>query len=352
MKARNPARNMVNSLGRIVRSAASRVPAAVMRPFGRPVAAFFHGVESHILDARVQTNHHDADAFAEIARFLKDNFDVLPLSALAEVLRRPQRHRRSVFLMSDDGYANNLAPAADILEQFALPWTLFVSTHHIDTAERNPAFLARLFFLFAPASSYDIPHLASGIALHSPEEREEAADYWLGRLKALDANRAGEAVAAMQSALGPTDLPALLQRFRSDAFLTWDEVRALKRRGVEIGAHAHLHWPMHGAQTSDYLIEQAQRPRARIEAEIGPCRYFAYPFGNTPDICREAWKAVRDAGYDYAFTTISGSLDASRNRWLLPRYGLQLREPRLASVIPVLRAGNARLAAWQRQMRD
>jgi peptidoglycan/xylan/chitin deacetylase (PgdA/CDA1 family) len=156
----------------------------------------------------------------------------------------------------------------------------------------------------------------------------------------------------METALETIDLPALLERFRSDRFLNWDEVRALKLRGVEIGAHAHLHWPMHGAQSRDYLIEQARLPRERIEAEVGPCRYFAYPFGNTPDICREAWQAVRDAGYEYGFTTLSGSLDASENRWLMPRYGLQLREPRLASVIPFLRAGNARLTAWQRQMAD
>jgi peptidoglycan/xylan/chitin deacetylase (PgdA/CDA1 family) len=343
---------MVNSLGQIVRSAASRLPSALVRPFGRPVALFFHGVESRIIDSRVQTNHHDANAFIEIARFLRNNFDVLPLSALDGVLKRPRRDRRIVFLMSDDGYANNLAVAADILDQFALPWTLFVSTHHIGTARLNPMFLARLFFLFAPPGAYDIPHLASRIELSSLGERESTARHWLDRLKALDAVRANEAVAAMEVALEPTDLPALLERFRSDRFLNWDEVRTLKKRGVEIGAHAHLHWPMHGAQTRDYLIEQALLPRERIEAEIGPCRYFAYPFGNTPDICREAWQAVRDAGYEYGFTTLSGSLDASENRWLMPRYGLELREPRLPSVIPFLRAGNARLTAWQRQMAD
>jgi peptidoglycan/xylan/chitin deacetylase (PgdA/CDA1 family) len=341
---------MVNNIGYLAREALSRLPAALLRPFGRPVALFFHGVEPRIVDARVQTNHHAADAFAEIACFLRSNFDVRPLSTLGDVLKRPGKHRHSVFLMSDDGYANNLATAADILDQFALPWSLFVSTHHVDTAARNPAFLARLFFLFAPDGSYDIPHLASRITLGAVAEREEAADHWLERVKRLDAERGGEAIAAMEAALQPTDLPAILRRFHSDAFLTWDEVRALARRGVEIGAHAHLHWPMHRAQSADYLIEQARRPRARIESEVGPCRYFAYPFGNVPDICREAWQAVRDAGYDYAFTTLSGSLDASRNRWLMPRYGLQLREPRLASVIPIVRAGNARLTAWQRQM--
>src|SRR4029077_14437703 len=129
---------MVNRLGRIVRSAASRLPAAVVRPFGRPTALFFHGVESRIVDSRVQTNHHDVNAFIEIARFLKNNFDVQPLSELDDVLKRRPRDRRIVFLMSDDGYANNLTLAADILDQFALPWTLFVSTHHIDTAKLNP----------------------------------------------------------------------------------------------------------------------------------------------------------------------------------------------------------------------
>jgi len=343
---------MVNSLGRIVRSAASRLPAALVRPFGRPVALFFHGVESRIVDSRVQTNHHDVNAFIEIARILKSNFDVLPLNALDDALKRPERGRRIVFLMCDDGYANNLAHAADILGDFALPWTLFVSTHHIDTAKLNPIFLARLFFLFAPPGAYDIPHLASRIDLGSPEERESDAHHWLDRLKSLGAVKAGEAVAAMEAAFDLSDLSALLERFRSDRFLNWDEVRVLKQRGVEIGAHAHLHWPMHGAQTRDYLIEQARLPRERIEAEIGRCRYFAYPFGNTPDICREAWQAVRDAGYEHAFTTLSGSLDASTNRWLMPRYGLQMREPRLASVIPFLRAGNARLTAWQRQTAD
>lgn len=343
---------MVNGLGRFLRNAGSRFPAGLVRRFGRPVALYFHGVEPRIDDSRVQTNHHDSTAFYEIAKFLKNNFEVLPLTALSTVLRAPARYCRSVFLMSDDGYANNLDHAAGILESFSLPWTLFVSTHHIDTARRNPVFLARVFFLFAPGGRYDIPHLARPIELASAVERERAAAYWIGRLKALDATRAGEAVAAMEAAFASAGLAPLLERFRSDAFLNWPQLAALKQRGVEIGAHAHFHWPMHDRQSREYLREQASLPRARIEAKIGPCRYFAYPFGNTSDVCREAWHAARDAGYDYAFTTLSGSLDASLNPFLMPRYGLGLREPRLPSLVPFLRAGNARLAAWQRQMGD
>ena len=343
---------MVIKAGYLIRQFGQRLQPGLVRHLGRPVCVLFHGVEPHTDDARVQRNHHETAAFREIAKSLKENFQVLPLSALDDVLKRPERHGRSVFLMADDGYANNLTITADILAEFGLPWTLFVSTHHIDSAQPNPIFLARLFFHYAPASRYTIPHLPPAFELGARAGREAIAALAIARLKTLSAPCAGEAVAAMRRALEPHGLAGLLARFASERFLSWPQIAALKQRGVEIGAHAHVHWPMHGAQSGAYLQEQARLPRARIEAEIGPCRYFAYPFGNKSDICRDAWHAVRDAGYDYAFTTLSGSLDASTNRYLLPRYGLQSREPRLASLLPLLRAGNPRLVDWQKQIAD
>lgn len=334
------------TFGKILRETASRLPAPLLRPFGRPTTLFFHGVERHVRDARVQSNHHDFAAFSAIAAQLKKDFDVLPLALIGEALAAPKRHRRTIFLTSDDGYANNLSEAACILRSLDLPWTLFVSTRHIDTAERNPVFVARLFFLFAQKGKYEISNLG---VLDLGDQRERAAERGIERLRHLDAAKANKAVAAMAAALGDR-LPSLLERFRSDSFLTWPQVAALKRQGVEIGAHAHLHWPMHAGQSAAYLREQAALSRARIEAEIGPCRYFAYPFGNTADVSREAWQAVREAGYEYAFTTLSGSLDASTNPYLMPRYGLALSEPRLPSLVPVLRAGNARLRDWQRRL--
>lgn len=315
----------------------------MLRGFNKPAALFFHGVEPGIDDPRVQSNHHKASVFADIAKCLRDNFDVLPLAILPEVMRRPRHHKRAIFLMSDDGYANTLTNAADILQSFNLPWTLFVSTRHIDTSERSPMFIARLFFLYAPDGEYDIAHFGR---LKLNGDREAAADRFGLVLKSLDAPRADAAVHAMQAAV--PDLPALLDRFHSDCFLSWEQVKELKRRGVEIGAHAHQHWAMHPGQTAHYLREQASLSRARIEAEIGPCRAFAYPFGNAADVGLEAWQAVRDAGYDYGFTTLSGTLDSSTNPYLLPRYGLRMEEPRLASVVPALRLGNGRLAAWQK----
>ncbi len=337
---------MPSQIGRMGRKLGEWIPPALVRHLGRPAAVFFHGVEPATCDPRVQVNHHEAPVFRTIARALKENFEVLPLSELDDALAHPRRHRRSVFLMSDDGYANTLSVAAPILEELGLPWTLFVSTHHIDTPERNPVFLARLFYHYAPAGNYAVPHLPPQI-LGETEGREALAQAAIAALKALDRDRAKAAVAAMAEALERVGLSPLIERFSSETFLSWSQIRALKGRGVEIGAHADWHWPMNAAQTPAQLGEQARRPRARIEAEVGPCRAFAYPFGNTPDVCGAAWRAVREAGYDYAFTTVSGTLDGGANRFLLPRYGIGPAETHLASLIPLLSAGNPRLAKWQ-----
>jgi peptidoglycan/xylan/chitin deacetylase (PgdA/CDA1 family) len=327
----------------ILRRAARWVPGATLRPFGRPVALFFHGVAPRIIDPRIEINHHTVEAFRAIATRLKRCFDVLPLDALEDVLKRPQRHARTIFLMADDGYANTLEVAAPILEELRLPWTLFVSTQHIETGDWNPLILARLFLYFAPDGSYLLPHFAQAIELDSADQRETIAPRLLQALKNLPADKARETVRAMEQAFSSGQRDALRLRFASERFLTWTEVETLHRRGVEIGAHAHWHWPMNEFQPENYLHDQARLARQAIASRLGNCRYFAYPFGNLGDVAPGAVVAVRNAGYSNAFTTFSGTLDGTLNPWWLPRYALRPEEPNLESVLPMLRLADRRV---------
>lgn len=322
-----------------------QVPPAALRAFGRPAALFFHGVARQIRDPRIQINQHSTDEFRRIACALKDNFDVLPLAALTDVMKAPDKHTKAVFLMSDDGYANTRL-AADILEEFGLPWTLFLSTQHVETGEWNPLTLARLFFNYAPAGEYSF----NGFEITLTHEREAAASQAIAKLRKSSALAVKPVIAAMRKTLMDARLGHLFEDFTSEDFLTWDQIAELSARGVEIGAHAHWHWPMNAAQDADYLHEQALRPRQLITEKLGACRFFAYPFGNTGDVSRAARRAVQGAGYEAAFTTLSGTLDGAQDRWLLPRYGIPLHEANIASVVPTLRAGNARLRNWQREL--
>jgi len=338
-------------IGRIAREAGRWIPPALLRHAGQPAALFFHGVEPDTRDRLLQTNHHETRHFRAILSALKrHDFQVLPLEAIDDVLAHPQRHGRSVFLMSDDGYRNTLTVAADILEEFNMPWTLFASTAHIGTGLPNPVFICWLFFLRAPAGAYHLPHFDAPVSLNDAQSREKWARFGADHLRFLPAEKAEETLTAMRAAFGPGALDALIAEFSSEHFLSWDDVRALKQRGVTIGAHADTHWPMHGAQTQGWLRQQAQGAKAKIEAEVGPCRFFAYPFGNKPDVGPMAWRAVRDAGFSHGFTTLSGSLSAGGNPWLLPRYGLGPRDSHVAALVPMLAAGNGRLRAWQQAL--
>lgn len=334
--------------GRAFREAARLMPQAAVLPFGRPAAVFFHGVESRIDDPGLQNNHHARDTFVTIARSLKERFDVLPLASLDDVLRQPDKHSRALFLMADDGYANAQA-TADILEEIGMPWTLFVSTQHIATGERSPMFRARAFLRYARIGEYVLPHIGRIDFLSRSRDGEE--ERVIALLKMLPAEQARETLSAMDTILADAGLGDLAALFPSDAFLSWDDVKSLAARGVAIGAHAHWHWPMNAHQSQDYLVEQAVMPKRLIEAEIGACTAFAYPFGNVEDVSRPAWQAVRDAGYSCAFTTLSGSLDASTSRFLLPRHGIGLHESSIASTVAMLRAGNRRLQRWQQNLR-
>lgn len=334
----------MSRLGQLARDIARWIPPGAAGAFGRPSAVFLHGVSASVSDPRVETNQHDKDAFWVIAGTLKANFDVLPLSALDDVLKHPERHRRAVFLMSDDGYANTLTVAADMLQELQLPWTLFVSSHHVETGERSPIFLALLFAFYGREGRHAVPHLGE---IEIGADRAQLAQSLIPRLRELDMARAQEAVDSMAATFDPQHFAALRARFDTERFLTWDGVRMLARRGVEIGAHAHRHWPMHGAQSPTTLRDQASMPKTIIEREVGPCRFFAYPFGNDGDIAPGAWRAVQEAGFEAAFTTLAGSLNAGSNRFLLPRYGLAPRDPKLASMIALLRAGNSRVRRFQ-----
>jgi peptidoglycan/xylan/chitin deacetylase (PgdA/CDA1 family) len=330
----------------IARQVAKFVPLGLLKPLARPAVVYFHGVEHAGSDTELEQIHHQTDVFEQIIRTLNCSYVFLPMQSLGDVLKQPDRYRNCLFLTFDDGYANNLF-VADVLEGLCIPWTLFVSTDHVEKAEPDPIFLARLFFMHALPGTYALPYFSFHVILASLRQRKRMMDRGIAELKSLDAVRAEECLVVMKERLGHEKLVELVAETPSKRFLSWDQVRYLRNRGAEIGSHASIHWSMHEAQPKTYLREQAVLSKSQIEAEVGPCNYFAYPFGRRSDCSNSAWHAVRDAGYSHAFTAIPGTLDASRNPWLLPRYGIGMRDTSADTIIPMLRANNWRFRRWQ-----
>lgn len=109
----------------------------------------------------------------------------------------------------------------------------------------------------------------------------------------------------------------------SDELLDWDALGRLRELGWTLGAHSHTHprmgWRLYDEDEAAHrarLLDECVRARETMARELGEApRLFAYPFGEAPDLAREA---VAAAGYDAAFTVApSAAWDGDRLR--IPR---------------------------------
>jgi peptidoglycan/xylan/chitin deacetylase (PgdA/CDA1 family) len=110
------------------------------------------------------------------------------------------------------------------------------------------------------------------------------------------------------------------------ATMTWNELRAVAERGIEIGSHTVTH--PHLPELSDAeLARELRDSRSQLEDELGrPCRYLAYPFGETDD---RVSAAAQRAGYDAAFALSP----RAPGRYALPRVDLYRKDTVLRATL-------------------
>lgn len=208
-----------------------------------------------------------------------DHFEVL---TVAEGWRRCQRGefgaRPRLSLSFDDGYQDNFALAAPILEHYGLRGSFYVIAGLVDTAERP---------------WYDRV-AASLIAQLAPVAVREQIEI----LKALpDAERRARVEAVVAQAEAP-DMPA-----GHDLIMSAAQLKVLQQRGHEIGAHSTTH-PILTRVNASLLGEETDGARKRLELALGtPVSGYCYPNG---DYNESVVQSVEKAGYEYALSTRQG----------------------------------------------
>ena len=103
----------------------------------------------------------------------------------------------------------------------------------------------------------------------------------------------------------------------------WDEIRELESHGVRIESHGISHRPL-----AELEIDEAAREIAisklKLEERLGrPVRAFSYVKGSEADYKPVHPSLVRQAGYDLAFTAVSGANSPSSDPLQLRRYNVE-----------------------------
>jgi len=208
---------------------------------------------------------------------------------------------RAVALTFDDGYRDNYTQAFPALRARGLPATVFVTGGHLDSGRR---FwwdeLAGAAFAAAPGEhTLDLGRGPEPVRLDGGHSRRRLVDRVCARAKALPDAEARAWLADLGAALGGAP-------DEERSVLSWREAQEMAAAGIEIGSHTLDH-PVLSRLELVEVERQVVASRRLIEERLGkPVRFFAYPNGTREDFTPEVERAVRQAGYQAALTTIEG----------------------------------------------
>jgi peptidoglycan/xylan/chitin deacetylase (PgdA/CDA1 family) len=115
--------------------------------------------------------------------------------------------------------------------------------------------------------------------------------------------------------------------------IDWDELAELDRAGIRIESHGISHRPL-----ADLEVDEAAREitlsKLRLEERLGrPVRAFSYVKGSEAHYKQVHLSLVRQAGYDVAFTAVSGANSQTTDPLQLRRYNIEPYSPRTFELV-------------------
>lgn len=250
----------------------------------------------------------DARRFEQHLRLLGRWFRVLPLAEAVRRLAERSLPPRAACLTFDDGYAEDAEVVLPILQRHGMPATFFVASGFLDGGCMwNDAVIEVV--RNAPGDRLNLARAGFGVLdIGCAVRRRAVIDMLIAALKYLPPDERIERVRRMARRFTPT-------------MLSSDQLIALHRAGMEIGAHTVSHPILASISNAEARAEIAGG-RARLQEIIqSDVRLFAYPNGK-PGQDFEARHAamLRSQGFSAAVTTAWGAARPGADPFYLPRF--------------------------------
>jgi peptidoglycan/xylan/chitin deacetylase (PgdA/CDA1 family) len=259
----------------------------------------------------------DAARFDAICRWLARWFRVLPLDEAVTRLAERRLPARAACITFDDGYADNHEQALPVLQRHGLVATFFVATGYLDGGRMfNDTVVESV--RRAPGATLRTEGLAEGLPTELPigddASRRAAIVRLIDAFKYHDVPERNRLAEALRLRAGNPELPR-------DLMMHTEQVRALHRAGMQIGAHTVTH-PILARLSDDAVRRELDDSRRALAAATGaPVTLFAYPNGRPgDDYDLRTVELVRAAGFAAAVSTAWGCSNAGTDRFQLPRF--------------------------------
>ena len=114
-----------------------------------------------------------------------------------------------------------------------------------------------------------------------------------------------------------------LEYFKDSPMMSWYDIRALHKKGFEIGSHGHSHDKIARMPESEAL-ESVTMSKKIIESELNAeISSFAYPYGHIGAYAPWTREMLREAGFRAGCTQSGGALSDCNDLLELPRIGIR-----------------------------
>ncbi|HLX56498.1 MAG TPA: polysaccharide deacetylase family protein [Ktedonobacteraceae bacterium] len=257
--------------------------------------------------------------------YLSRHYRILHLETALEELYMPCKNekrlhdrRTPLALTFDDGYHDNYTHGFALACEMQIPFTIFLIPGYIESGDffwwREGNRLATHAQVREATIDGRIYHL------DQLEERNMLAQTILARL--CQASSVAEREKFLASSRKILAVPPSVPSEEKPALpLSWTEVREMDESGwVSFGAHTMYHPILAYLADPTEAQDEVKQSRITLEHQLGhPVRTFAYPIGQLQHIGENAIRAVPQAGYDWALTTINGFNTPKSDPYLLRR---------------------------------
>ncbi|MBV8033991.1 polysaccharide deacetylase family protein [Roseateles sp.] len=262
----------------------------------------------------------DAARFDELLGWVKSWFNVLPLDEAARRLQDGSLPARAAALSFDDGYADNHDVALPLLQRHGLPCSFFVATGFLDGGRMwNDTLIEAVRRSALPL--LDLRGLQGGSGedlgrhpLGDTASRRAVLGQLIARVKYLPPEprlACVDAIAARAEVIPPDDL-----------MMSTEQVRRLRRAGMQIGAHTVSH-PILASLDANQAADEMRRSRDALQALLGETvGLFAYPNGKPgTDYLPNVHPAIaRELGFEAAVSTRWAAARRGEDIFQIPRF--------------------------------
>jgi len=288
---------------------ATGISAMIARRQGGMRILMYHGVG---------TNDFPTQTFIAGLRFLRRNFDIVPLdSIIKKLLAGDPGTGREIALTFDDGLRNNLTVLYPILQRTETPAAFFVVPGLVERNEWLWTHDARQRLL----SLTDVDCYVFAGELQAPASECLGIIDWMKAVPNKQRIEIHQRIRDRTKSFVPT--PAQHEQFD---LMTWDDLTSLDPRLITIGSHSMNH-PILSMISEDEIQTEIVDSRRLLEERLQrPVEYFCYPNG---DYDNKIVAAVRKT-YTAAIAVKSKTVACDDDPYCLPRVSAEAQPDLLA----------------------